>query len=184
VSDDRGVTWDWNSPVTIAHRDGPGREYPIISAGANGTVFALWNDATDGVENGTQIFVGWSSDYGRTWNHTNVTPFQGFFDYPTLNVGLDGTLGVAFYATDDLPVSAESEWYIYAAMQRNAIEDPLSMNFSRADPDPVYVGDDLHALHDFFEVVVGPDGYLNVAYQYYIGPENGHSELYFVRGTI
>jgi len=183
-TEDSGVTWNWNDPIVIAHRDGPGREYPVVSAGANGTVYALWNDATNGTENGTQIFVGWSSDYGLTWNYTNVTPFQGFFDYPMLNVGLDGSLGVAFYGTDDLPVSAESEWYILGAMQRDAIDGPLDLNFSRADPSPVYVGSDLHALHDFFEIVVTPDGYLNIAYQYYIGPENGHSELYFVRGTV
>ena len=28
VSDDRGVTWNWDSPILIGHRDGPGREYP------------------------------------------------------------------------------------------------------------------------------------------------------------
>lgn len=184
VSNDRGVSWNWDNPITIGHRDGPGRQYPIVSAGDNGTVFALWNDATDGVENGTKIFVGWSDDYGQTWNSTNITPFKGFFDYPAMNIGLDGTLGVAFYATDDLPVSDDSEWYIYGGLQKDAIEDPINMNFSIADPDPVYVGSDLHALHDFFEIVVGLDGSINIAYQYYIGPENGHSELYFVRGKL
>ena len=144
----------------------------------------MWNDATDGVENGTKIFVGWSDDYGQTWNYTNITPFKGFFDYPAMNIGLDGTLGVAFYATDDLPVSEDSEWYIYGGLQRNAIEDPINMNLSIADPDPVYVGSDLHALHDFFEIVVGHDGSINIAYQYYIGPENGHSDMYFVRGNL
>lgn len=207
VSDDQGATWDWQNPVTIAHRDGPGREYPVVSAGANGTVVALWNDASGGTENGTAVFAGLSTDYGRTWNYSNITPFKGFFDYPTINVGLDGSVGVAFYATDDLPVSEESEWYLYGALLRNATSaanssgtsrapgpsnatrsnattPSLRFNFTKADPQPTYVGSNLHALHDFFEVVVGPDGYLDIAYQYYIGPENGHSELYFVRGTL
>jgi len=184
VSDDSGVSWNWDNPIVIGHRDGPGRQYPIVSSGPNGTVFALWNDATDADTNGTKIFVGWSSDYGQTWNHTNITPFKGYFDYPALNIGPEGSLGVAFYATDTLPISESSEWYLYGALQRNAIDSPLELNFSIADPTPCYVGTNTHALHDFFEVVVGQDGYLNIGYQYYIGPENGHSDLYFVRGTV
>ena len=184
VSNDQGATWDWNNPVKIAHRDGPGREYPIVCAGPDGQVWALWNDATNADENGTQIFVGWSSDYGQSWSYSNITPFHGYFDYPALNMGPDGSLGVAFYATDDLPLSDESEWYVMGAMQRDPIHNELMLNFSRADPEPVYVGSNTHALHDFFEIAVTPDGALNVAYQYYVGPENGHSDLYFVRGDL
>jgi len=183
-TDDQGVTWNWDSPIKIAHRDGPGRAFPVVCAGPSGSVFAFWNDASNGTTNGTKLFIGWSSDYGKTWNYTNMTPFEGFFDYPTLNIGADGSLGVTFYASDDLPISSKSEWYIMGGIQRNAIQDPVHMNFSRADPHPVYVGSDLHALHDLMECAIGPDGYLNVAYQYYVGPANGQSDLYFVRGTL
>ena len=184
VTNDQGVTWNWDSPIKIAHRDGPGREYPIVCAGPNGQVWALWNEATSPDTNGTKLFLGWSPDYGQTWNYTNITPFYGYFDYPALNVGEDGSLGVAFYATDTLPLSDKSEWYLYGALQRDPINDPAHLNFSIADPTPCYVGTNTHALHDFFEIAVGPDGYLNIAYQYYVGPENGHSDLYFVRGTL
>ncbi|MGQ9582850.1 MAG: sialidase family protein [Thermoplasmatota archaeon] len=206
VSDDMGATWDFGSPITIAHRDGPGREYPVISAGSNGTVWALWNDASNGVENGTRIFAAWSYDYGRSWNYSDITPFKAFIDYPTINVGPDGSVGVAFYATRTLPVSDQSEWHIYGGMLRpgpdgrinvlanaswrDELPSPyghprtLRFNFTKGEEGPCYVGSDLHALHDFFEIVVGYDGYLNVAYQHYIGPENGHSELFFVRGTL
>lgn len=184
VSTDQGVTWDWNNPVVIAHRNGSGRQYPIVSVADDGLVWALWNDATDGVENGNKVFVGRSTDYGQTWEYWNITPFQGFMDYPTINGGPEGSVAVAFYATKELPVSAESEWYLYGAMQLNASEGDLNLNFSIADPTPCYVGDNLHALHDFFEIVISPDMALNIGYQYYIGPENGHSDMYFVRGTI
>ena len=60
----------------------------------------------------------------------------------------------------------------------------LFFNFTRGEQGPVYTGTDLHALHDFFEIAVGPDGYLDVAYQHYVGPTNGASELYFVRGNM
>lgn len=183
-TEDSGVTWNWDSPIKIAHRDGPGRAYPVVTAGTNGSVWAFWNDASNGTTNGTKLFLGWSTDYGMTWNYTNITPFAGYFDYPNFNAGYEGSLAITFYATDDLPVSDKSEWYIMGGMQRNAIENPGHMNFSRADPHPVYVGSNLHALHDLMECAVGPDGSLNVAYQYYIGPENGHSDMYFVRGTL
>jgi hypothetical protein len=185
VSDDQGITWNWNSPIKIAHRDGRGRQYPIVSVAEDGLVWALWNDATDGAENGNKVFVARSNDYGRTWVHWNITPFQAFMDYPTINGGPDGSVAVAFYATTTLPVAADSEWYLYGAMQLDAANvGNLSLNFSIADPTPCYVGDNLHALHDFFEIVITPDLALNIGYQYYIGPENGHSDMYFVRGKI
>jgi hypothetical protein len=184
ISDDEGATWNWNSPVTIGHRNGSGRQYPIVSSAPNGLVWALWNDATDANEKGNTVFVGRSKDYGRTWDTWNITPFQGFMDYPTINAGPDGSVAVAFYATTNLPVNPESEWYLYGAMQLDAAEGNLSLNFSIADPTPCYVGDNTHALHDFFEIVITPDKALNIGYQYYIGPENGHSDMYFVRGTI
>jgi hypothetical protein len=182
VSDDQGVTWNWNDPIFIGHRDGPGRQYPIVSAQDGGNVWVLWNDAENGEENGTRIFIGRSMDYGQSWETWEITPFHAFIDYPTINCGPDGTVAVAFYASKDLPISADSEWYLYGGMDPfSEHQDPI-INFTIADPTPCYIGDDLHALHDFFEIVIGPDLSLNIAYQYYIGPENGRSDMYFVRG--
>ncbi|MBN1390307.1 MAG: exo-alpha-sialidase [Candidatus Thermoplasmatota archaeon] len=183
VSNDMGVNWNWDDPILIGHRDGPGREYPIVSAQDGGVVWVLWNDAENGVENGTRIFIGRSLDFGQTWMTWEITPFQAFIDYPTINTGPDGSVAVAFYASRDLPITPESEWYIYGGMDLfSSIHDP-DINFTIADPTPCYVGDDLHALHDFFEIVIGQDKALNIAYQYYVGPENGRSDLYFVRGV-
>lgn len=184
VSENRGQTWAWSNPTIIGHRDGPGREYPTVTSGEGGLVYVLWNDATDGVENGTRIFAAVSDDFGKTWNSTELTPFKGFIDYPTINAGPDGRLAVAFYGTTDLPVTANSTWYLYAGMARSAPFGPIALNFSRASPDPLYQGEDLHALHDFFEIVITPDGALNVAFQHYDGPCNGCSSLYFVRGEL
>jgi hypothetical protein len=185
-SDDQGATWDFNNPVTVGHRDGPGRQYPIISVSPDGSgyVWCLWNDATNGVDNGTRVFVGRSVDYGRTWDTWDITPFKAFLDYPTINAGPQGSVAVSFYASKDLPISAESEWYIYGALALNAAGGNLSLNFSIADPTPCYVGDNLHALHDFYEIVITPDMAINLAYQYYVGPGNGDSQIYFVRGVV
>jgi len=53
----------------------------------------------------------------------------------------------------------------------------------------VYTGDDLHALHDFFEIVIAPDGSINIAYQINVGEhpyEAGEEQRYlmFVRGDV
>ena len=94
------------------------------------------------------------------WVHSN----KSFNPQP--DMGPEGSLGVAFYATDTLPLSDDSERYLYRTLQRNAIDSPLELNFSIADPTSCYVGTNTHSLHDFFEVVVGHDGYLNIGYQY------------------
>ena len=182
VSDDRGVTWNWDSPVVVGHRDGPGREYPVVTTRGDGVVWVLWNDAENGLDNGTRIFLGRSLDHGETWDTWNITPFHAFIDYPTVNAGPDGSIAVAFYASSDLPIDGDSEWYVYGAMDLDGTGHDPDLNFTRADPETCYVGEDLHALHDFFEIVISPDMALNIAYQYYVGPENGHSDLYFVRG--
>jgi hypothetical protein len=189
ISDNSGNTWDWGSTVYVDHRDGaagpPGESrWPVVSAGENGTVFVLWGDYARAEDNGSRLFIARSLDYGQTWNTTEITPFQGVLDYPWVAAGPDGSVGVAFYATEDLPVSENSVWYLYAGMQQHADTDNISINFTKADPTPVYEGNDYHALHDFFEVCITPDGALNIAYQYYVGPGNGDSMLYYVRGEL
>lgn len=185
MSEDQGKTFDFSKPVVIAHRDGPGREFPHVAAGQNGMVYAEWNEAdNDSTTSGTRIWVGVSDDYGRDWNVTEVTPFKGYIDYPTINVGPDNTLGFAFYATTDLPVANNSTWFLYGAMQKGAMLGSINLNFSKATGDPPYIGSNLHALHDFFEIVVDPSGALDVAFQHYDGPCNGCSDLYFIRGTL
>jgi len=224
-SADQGATWDFSNPVVIAHRTGPGavpnvaNGFPVwICAGPKGAVWAIWSD-TNGTETHNNLFVGWSFDYGKTWNTTEITPWNGYFLYPTLNVGDDGTVAVAFYATEGVPVTSNSTWHIYAglirpdspfhpanpgygaqvaAMQKylgyeanhtanatniTTLNSTLFFNFTRGEQGPCTTGTNLHDLHDFFEIAVGKDGYLNVAYQHYVGPANGHSDLYFVRGT-
>jgi len=223
ASSDSGATWDFSNPTVIGKREGNGLSdgFPVwISAGTGGQVWAMWTDATDAVNDGSRIFLGWSPDYGKTWNTSEITPWKGLFEYPTIDVGDDGTIAVATYATDTLPVTADTEWYLYGAMIRpdspfhpfnsafentsaavraqrqaqaarsdnatniTALNATLFFNFTRGEQGPVYTGTDLHALHDFFEIAVGPDGYLDIAYQHYVGPTNGASELYFVRGNM
>ncbi len=193
ISDDSGASWNWNDPVNIGHRDGPGgppgegSRWPVVAAGENGTVWVLWGDYEDAEYNGSRLFLGRSRDYGQSWNVTDITPFQGLHDYFWVSAGPNGSVGVSFYSTTDLPVEDSSEWFIYGGALLGAVEmemDDIEINITKADPNPVYAGTDYHALHDFHEDCFSPDGAFNIAYQYYVGPGNGDSDLYFVRGEF
>lgn len=186
ISDDQGASWDWGSPVTIGHRNGQGSAYPLIASGDNGFVVALWNDITDGEANGTHIFLGRSTDYGATWNVSDITPFTLYSYYQSVTVDSTGTLGVAFYGTPDVPVSDNSTWYLYGAMLRNADMTNITnttLNFSMATPDPVYQGARINALGDLFESVITPDGAYNIAFERRDAAQ-AKRFLEFVRGTL
>jgi hypothetical protein len=193
ISSDQGASWNWEDPVYIGHRDGPGgppgegSRWPVVAVGDNGTVWVLWGDYDDAADNGSKLFLGRSLDYGQTWNVTDITPFQAVHDYFWVSAGPNDSVGVSFYSTSDLPVDDDSEWYIYGGMTINATEvemKDIKINTTQADPTPCYVGTDYHALHDFHENCISPDGAFNIAYQYYVGPGNGDSTLLYVRGEL
>ena len=169
ISDDSGQTWDWGNPVIVGHRNGQGSAYPLITAGENGQVYALWNDITDGETNGTHIFIGKSLDYGATWNTSDITPGTLYSYYQSISVDATGTLGVAFYGTPDVPVNANSTWWLYGAMLRNAdlvnFTGNTTFNFTKASPDNVFVGARVDALGDLFESCFTPDGRYNIGYE-------------------
>jgi hypothetical protein len=193
ITDDQGASWNWNDPIYIGSRDGPGgppgegSRWPVVAAGENGTVWVMWGDYEDSVANGTRLFLARSRDYGQTWNSTEITPFQGLHDYFWVSAGPNGSVGISFYSSTALPMEDSSEWFIYGGVLPNADEMPMDeivINCTKADPTPVYAGTDYHALHDFREDCFTPDGAFNIAYQYFVGPGNGDSDLYYVRGEL
>lgn len=182
VSSDRGASWDWSNPAIVAHRDGPGSSYPLVAAGAGGVVWILWNDISGGPQNGTQVFVGLSRDYGQTWNVTNVTPFPLYSYYQSICVSDTGELGVSFYGTPDLPVTDSSQWWLYSADQLLADGSGPDLNFSKASDEPVYEGSRPDALGDLFESVITPDHAINIAFEK--RTPDGQRWLEFVRGQL
>lgn len=201
VSSDKGATW---SPLKLVAKRSGGTEkgYPVVSV-HDGPVFVLYGEDVS-ESSGTRIYLSRSLDHGETWTTSEITPFTGYFNYLALNVGPNGVVGVGFYATQDLPLSDTSKWYVYGGLafgadgntNRTYGNEAISMafdekgmpqfNFTKADPTAVYTGSDLHALHDFFEVAVGPDYALNIAYQYTLGheSEDGERKLHFARGAV
>ncbi len=192
-SDDQGE--NWNDPVYVGpHQNQMSEGMPIVFSGSEGRVFVIWQCSYDNGETPGVLYFARSTDYGMTFEHWNVSLTGGaIYLYPTVNVCSYGIhhennrLGIAFYGTQDVPVGTNSTWYLYSAVA----EDPgngTQFNFEIADPEPVYTGDDLHALHDFFELVIAPDGSINIAYQRNIGQhpfEPGEEQRYlmFIRGV-
>jgi hypothetical protein len=183
VSSDSGATWDWSSPVVVGHRAGQSGGFPLVAAGDNGMVYVMWSDITGGEINGSHIFLGRSTDYGATWNVSDITPFMLYSFYQSFTLDSTGTLGVAFYGTRDVPVTNDSVWYVYGGMMRNSDIGNISINFTPASPDPVYVGSRLNALGDLFESVITPDGAYNIAFEWRDAAQ-AKRFLGFVRGTM
>lgn len=193
VSDDTGQTWA--DPVIVGPLDGSHPEgYPWVAAGQDGAVFVAWQNSPQGGRAPGTLYIARSSDYGKTWDHWDITagyPREegGVYLYPNLEVGTNNTVAYTFYAnTGDH--TAGDEWHLYAS----GLKDPMPgdiFQFEMVDPHPLYTSsesdaetDDLHPLHDLFEVAVSPvDNSINIAYQYNIGEhpfEDGEEQRYLM----
>ena len=176
VSDDTGMTWA-DAQVIGPREANPPEGFPWISTGPasnEGLVGAIWADAAGGRTGPWRLHAALSFDYGVTWHHQDITPFEGLFFYPTIYVGPDNTMAIAFYGIEG-DYTAGTPWHLYAAMEQYPDEN-FTFDFAIADPEPLHhinqweVGqEDVHALHDFFEIAISPkDLSLNIAYQYNI----------------
>ncbi len=195
ISDDQGATW--SEPVIIGEGSAnPPEGFPWVSTGPasnEGLVAAIWADAVGGNTGPWEVHVAMSWDHGATWEEWDITPFEGFFLYPTIYVGPERTVGVAFYGLEGA-YEAGNQWYLYGAMLKDP-EPGAQFEFTLADPEPLHTvldfevaSNDFHALHDFFEIAIAPDLSLNIAYQRNVGehPFEAAEEqryLYFVKGT-
>ena len=195
VSDDTGLTWA-DAQIIAPRESNPPEGFPWISAGpasTEGLVATVWADAYGGRTGPWSMGIAMSWDYGVTWEHWDLTPFKGIFEYPNVYVGPNNTVAVAFYGLEGDYV-AGNEWHLYAGM----VQDPepgTPFQFTVADPHPLHTvteyeetNNDVHALHDLFEIAIDPnDLSLNIAYQYNIGehPFEANEEqryLMFVKG--
>jgi len=197
VSNDQGASW--TEKFIIGPREAnPPEGFPWVSTGPasnEGLVAAIWSDAAGGRTASWRMHLAVSWDYGVTWEHQDITPFNGLFFYPTVYVGPERTLAVAFYGIEG-EYEEGAPWHLYATM----VQDPQAnqtYEFVRADPTPLHHINaweveqaDVHALHDFFEIAISPtDLSLNIAYQYNIGEhpfEDNEEQRYlmYVKGDF
>ena len=199
VSDDTGLTW--SDPVIVGPLEGSHPEgYPWVGVGENGTAYVAWQESPSGGREPGTLYIAKTIDNGITWDHWDITagyPQEegGVYLYPNLEVGPGNVVAYTFYANIG-DHTAGDEWHLYAGALRDP--DPGDLfDFQLVDPYPLHTSsqqeadsDDLHPLHDLFEVAVSPvDLSINIAYQYNIGEhpfEAGEEQRYlmYVRGDI
>lgn len=194
----------WQEPVDLGPRNGNCPEgYPVVNNNEGGTVAVVWADCPSGDIGPWALRVAVSYDNGTNWSSWNATPFErGINMYPFVSISEDDVISIAFYGLDYGQGGAEDgymagkEWYLYAGALQSPQEND-TWEFAIADPTPLHVvtdyeesNSDVHALHDFFETVISPDGtWIGIAYQQNVGQhpfEDNEEQRYikFVRGNL
>lgn len=163
-SPDEGLTW---TKTKIA--GGDSIDYPTVAVSPrDGTVYAYWNT-------GKKLTLAQSKDRGKTWKSYDVTPFAGKFSNSWLTVGPTGDVAMVFRGEAEDGDAA----YIYAMSWRekgtcaaapSTCKGPAT-SYARVDNDPA------PTQEDFFQVEVGKDNAMNVAYK------NGESNIFFNKQT-
>nr|MBC8517949.1 hypothetical protein [Euryarchaeota archaeon] len=194
----------WAAPVDLGPRFGNCPEgYPVVNNNEAGTVAVVWGDCPNGGTGSWALRVAVSYDNGTNWSSWNATPFdRGINMYPFVSISEDNIVSIAFYGLDFAQNGSEDgyttgkEWFLYAGALREPQEND-TWNFEVVDPIPLHTvtqyeedNGDVHALHDFFETVISPDGdWMGIAYQQNIGQhpfEENEEQRYikFVRGDL
>jgi hypothetical protein len=194
----------WQDPIDVGPRQGNCPEgYPVVNNNEGGTVAVVWADCPNGNTGPWALRVAISYDNGTNWSSWNATPFErGINMYPFVSISETNVVSIAFYGLDFSQNNSEDgytagkEWFLYAGALREPQEND-TWDFQVADPTPLHVvtqyeedNGDTHALHDFFETVLGPDGdWIGIAYQQNVGQhpfEENEEQRYikFVRGEL
>ena len=194
----------WLEPVTVGPRTGNCPEgYPVVNNNEGGMVVVTWADCPNGNTGPWEMNVAVSYDNGTNWSNWNATPFErGIAMYPFVSITEDNIVSISFYGLDfDQDNSQDGyvegkKWYLYAGALRSPMEND-TWDFKVVDPTPLHTvtsyeqsEGDTHALHDFFETVMSPDGdWIGIAYQENVGEhpfEENEEQRYikFVRGDI
>ncbi len=206
ISSDTGE--NWGTPINVGPREGnPPEGYPLVETNGVGTVGVVWADAPQGGTGVWAIRLAMSYDRGESWESWDITPqWQGITMYPFISISEDNITTVTFYGLDferaDGNYTVGHQWHLYSAALREPHEnDTFDYEIAAWNEDGTpealhtvtqYEEDtgDVHALHDFFETVISPDGtWMGIAYQQNIGAhpfEDDEEQRYikFLRGDF
>lgn len=208
ISNDTGL--NWNPPINVGPRQGNCPEgYPVVETNGVGTVAVVWADCPEGGTGAWLVRMAMSYDRGATWENWTITPtdWDGITMYPFVSISEDNITVVSFYGipfnnTAEGQYVAGQEWYLYSgAVREPHANDTFPYRVVDLDEEgnPLalhivtqYEADsgDTHALHDFFETVISPNGtWVGIAYQQNIGAhpfETNEEQRYikFIRGDL
>ena len=211
VSDDYGrgtgpgpSDGSWAAPFDVGPREGNCPEgYPVVNNNEGGMVVVTWADCPNGNTGAWEMRVAVSYDNGTNWSSWNATAFdRGINMYPFVSITEDQVVSLAFYGLDFDQNNSEDgyvagkDWFLYAGALKEPQEGDV-WDFRIVDPTPLHTvtayeesSGDTHALHDFFETVMSPDGtWMGIAYQENVGLhpfEENEEQRYikFVRGDM
>ena len=194
----------WAAPVDVGPRDGNCPEgYPVVNNNEGGMVVVTWADCPNGNTGPWEMRVAVSYDNGTnftTWNNTGFE--RGINMYPFVSITEENVVSIAFYGLDydqnnsEDGYTAGKEWFLYAGALKEPQEGDV-WDYRIVDPTPLHTvtayeesSGDTHALHDFFETVMSPDGsWMGIAYQENVGLhpfEENEEQRYikFIRGDM
>ncbi|MEK6985313.1 MAG: hypothetical protein AABX89_02895 [Candidatus Thermoplasmatota archaeon] len=157
-----GLLWS-NAASTVP--SGPGLAAGSFDEGGN---LYLASDA-----NGI-IQVARRAPDGGWLPSVNITS-EGTSRLPWMAAGRDGVAAVAWYGTN---ASQPEQWFLRVALSRDGGARWQSVV---ADPEPVFTGALARDLLDFFQVEIGPDGALHIAYSKLRVGEGNEEQLTYVR---
>ena len=144
--------------------------WPTVSVAPDGSIWALYTDAKQTDNCGTDIFgnttcdpvtnrllLYHSTDHGKTWQSKDITPGRGRYRYAWLAVSPDGTkLGVGtYYRPND-----SSPWRVYGAIF-NPWQKPALVSLDQANPVSPATAE---APGDLMGSYFNPDGTLGVVW--------------------
>ena len=150
---------------------------------------------------GCDVYYASSTDDGKSWNEpVRVSSGRGCATFPWLAAGDDGKIAVVWYETPfskELPgvtgavayqdaVPADATWGVHAAAITNATSAKPSITSAEIPTKgPILLGPLTRELWDFFQVAIGPDGRMYIAFvKKFTGEENDTGpQTWFVKST-
>ncbi|HUR62401.1 MAG TPA: hypothetical protein VM286_08585 [Candidatus Thermoplasmatota archaeon] len=159
---DGGLTWKVETSTVAT-----GGNFPVGAFDEAGNLY-LGSDA------GQAITVARRTLEGRWLPPVNVSG-PGTHKMPWMAAGRDGAAAIAWYGAN---ATSPDLWMLHVAVSR---DHGVTWADAIADPIPVFHGDLGRDLLDFFQVEVGPDGGIHVAYSSLPVDEGNEEQLHYVR---
>lgn len=165
ISPDRGATWSQTTAheYTVARDESPQfagfSPIPAVSP-FDGSVHIVW---TDGPQ---RLMLTQSFDRGKSWRTIEVTPFEGRFGMPWIDVASDGTVGLSFVAGANADPAARYAVYAMTLSPKRTKQHkgcPPQVKAIGEIPGTAHL-DDLFQ-RDFFQLAFGPDDALHVVFR-------------------